>query len=108
MDRWILIGCMVAHNVKGNQPSLLNCRYLTLLFLEAQSITRTQDLPGANSLNVRPEFFEDITDVSLIVDAAEAFVATACPSGIEKCECMNAPGTEVSFLLKNIYYHQHL
>ena len=71
--------------------------FLTL-FLAAQTLSRTQDLPGANSLNVRPEFFEDITDVSLIMNAAEAFVATACPSGIKKCECMNAPGMEISIL----------
>ena len=80
----------------------MNCHHVTSflsLFLAAQTISRTQDLPGANSLNVRPEFFEDITDVSLIMNAAEAFVATACPSGIKKCECMNAPGTEISILL---------
>ena len=82
------------HRVTSNRVT----SFLTL-FIAAQTISRTQDLPGANSLDVRPEFFEDITDVSLIMNAAEAFVATACPSGIKKCECMNAPGTEISILL---------
>ena len=101
MDRWILIVCTVACTVEGNQTSLLNYTRSLTLFLEGQSISRTQDLPGANSLDVRPEFFEDITDVSLIVDAAEAYVATACPSGIQKCECMNAPGMEISLSFLN-------
>jgi len=61
--------------------------------VEVQQITRTQDLPGADTLNVRPEFFDDIQDVSLISDTMAAYVTRACPSGIERCECMNAPGT---------------
>ena len=64
------------------------------LCLAVQQITRTQDLPGADTLNVRPEFFDDIQDVSLLSDTMAAYVTRACPSGIEKCECMNDPGTE--------------
>ena len=76
------------------------------LCLAVQQITRTQDLPGADTLNVRPEFFDDIQDVSLISDTMAAYVTRACPSGIERCECMNAPGKEKEmpeFIITPIY-----
>jgi len=73
MNRWILAACLIAH--AGAREGKVE-------------VTK---LPGANQLPT--SFFEDVTDVSLITDTAEAFVTRACPGGIEKCECMNAPGT---------------
>ena len=49
-------------------------------------------LPGADDLPAH--LFDDITDISYITDTAEAYVNTACPAGIKKCECMNAPGKD--------------
>ena len=44
------------------------------------------NFPGAQEL---PTDF----DPSVFMDAVYADLEAACPAGIEKCECMNAPGT---------------
>ena len=32
-------------------------------------------------------------DISLIMEMADSYAMKVCPSGIDRCECMNAPGT---------------
>ena len=49
------------------------------------------NLPGINQLPTH--LFNDITDISQLLDMADTYVTKACPSGIQRCECMNAPGT---------------
>ena len=49
------------------------------------------NLPEVNQLPTH--LFNDITDISQMMNLADTIVKNACPSGIQRCECMNAPGT---------------
>ena len=42
---------------------------------------------GAQELTLPPGF-----DPAVFMDSVYSDIKAACPSGIEKCECMNAPG----------------
>jgi len=54
-----------------------------LVFLFALCFAST----GAQELTLPPGF-----DPTVFMDAVYGDIKAACPSGIEKCECMNAPG----------------
>jgi len=69
----------------SNKDGLLSQSQFTKMLVFLLSLCFT--LSGAQELTLPPGF-----DPAVFMDSVYSDIKAACPSGIEKCECMNAPG----------------